>query len=99
MLCLGAMHLRQQFYTKVDRPSSTWFDAVPPDAYEDSSWPRKPTIDPVMMQHANGVYRDPEWSNGDHLPQDWIDFVAGVIERSRKVREHIEAAPHQLENA
>jgi hypothetical protein len=28
-----------------------------------------------------------------------IDFVAGVIERSGKVREHIEAAPHQLENA
>jgi hypothetical protein len=53
----------------------------------------------VVLQHANGVYRDPEWSNGDNLPQDWIDFVAGVIERSRKTREHIEAAPHQLENA
>jgi hypothetical protein len=47
----------------------------------------------------NGVYRDPEWDNGDNLPQDWIDFVAGVIERSRKTRQHIEAAPHQLENA
>ena len=56
------------------------------------------TIHPVVLQHANGVYRDPEWDNGDNLPQDWIDFVAAVIERSRKTREHIEAAPHQLEN-
>ena len=51
------------------------------------------------MQHANGVYSNPEWSKGDPLPQDCIDFVAGVIDRSRKVREHLEAAPHQLENA
>jgi hypothetical protein len=51
------------------------------------------------MQHAHGVYRGPAWDNGDNLPQDWIDYVAGGIERSRKTREHIEAAPHQLENA
>jgi hypothetical protein len=48
---------------------------------------------------ADGVYSNPEWSKGHPLPQDWIDFVAGVIDRSRKVREHLEAAPHQLENA
>jgi hypothetical protein len=41
----------------------------------------------------------PEWSNGDHLPQDWIDFVAPVIQRSSKTRGLAEAAPHQLENA
>jgi hypothetical protein len=39
-----------------------------------------------------GVYSDPEWS-GDNLPQDWIDFVGGIIERSRRIREHVEAAP------
>ena len=55
--------------------------------------------DTDFMQHANGVYSNPEWSKGDPLPQDCIDFVAGVIDRSRKVREHLEAAPHQLENA
>jgi CheY-like chemotaxis protein len=48
---------------------------------------------------ANGVYADPESTSGENLPQDWIDFVAAVIERSRKIRQHIEAAPHQLENA
>jgi hypothetical protein len=42
---------------------------------------------------------NPEWGNGDNLPQDRIHFVAGVIDRSRKVRQHVEAAPHQLENA
>jgi hypothetical protein len=57
------------------------------------------TIDPVALQHANGVYRDPEWDNGDNLSQDWIDFITGVIERSRKIRQHVEAAPHQLEHA
>jgi len=51
------------------------------------------------MQPANGVYSDPAWDNGDHLPPDWIDFVAGVINRSRKTHAHIEAAPHQFEKA
>jgi hypothetical protein len=85
--------------SKVDPGLIDWFDVVPPDAYEDGSWPRKLTIYPVSLQHANGVYRYPEWSNGDNLSQDWINFVARVIERSRKTRQHIEAAPHQLENA
>lgn len=51
------------------------------------------------MQHANDVYSNPEWSSSEKLPQDWIDFVAGIVDRSRKIRQHIEAAPHQLENA
>jgi hypothetical protein len=94
-----ATHFRQQFYPKVDPGLIDWFDVVPPDAYDPGSWPRKITINPITLLHANGVYRNPEWDNGDNLPQDWIDFVAGVIDRSRKVREHLEAAPHQLENA
>jgi hypothetical protein len=49
--------------------------------------------------NRNGVYSDPDWSSGKSLPQDWIDFVASVIERSRNTREYIEAAPHQLQNA
>ena len=76
-----------------------WFDVVPPNTYSSGPPFDKLTIDPVSMQHANGVYSNPEWNKGDHLPQDWIDFVAGGIDRSRKVREHIEAAPHQLESA
>lgn len=26
----------------------------------------------IRASAANGVYSDPEWSNGDNLPQDWI---------------------------
>jgi hypothetical protein len=94
-----ATHFRQQFYPKVDPGLIDWFDVVPPNTYSSGPPFDKLSIDPVTMQHANGVYANPEWSSGDHLPQDWIDFVAGVIDRSRKVRQHVEAAPHQLENA
>jgi hypothetical protein len=58
-----------------------------------------------MMAFAERLERspesihDPEWTSGEGLPQDWIDFIAGVIERSRKLREYVEAAPHQLEQA
>jgi hypothetical protein len=76
-----------------------WFDVVPPNTYSSGPPFDKLTIDPVTMQHANGVYSNPEWSNGDNLPQDWTSFVAAVVERSRKFRQHIEAAPHQFEHA
>jgi len=76
-----------------------WFDVVAPDTYDTAPFHGKLTIDPVALQHANGVYSDPEWTSGENLPQDWIDFIAGVIERSRKIRQHVEAAPHQLEHA
>ena len=71
-----------------------WFDVVPPNAYDSGSWSRKLTINPVTLQHNN-----PERDNGENLPQDWVDYVAAVIERSRKTRAHFEGAPHQLENA
>jgi hypothetical protein len=28
----------------------------------------------------------PRGANGDNFPQDWMDFVTGVIERSRETR-------------
>jgi hypothetical protein len=70
-----------------------------PDTYDTAPFHGKLTIDPVALQHANGVCSNPEWTSGENLPQDWIDFIAGVIERSRKIRQHIEATPHQLEHA
>ena len=94
-----ATHFRPHFYPKLDPGLIDWFDVIPPGTYDTAPFRDKLTIHPVRLQHANGVYRDPEWDNGDNLPQDWIDFVAGVIERSRKTRAYIEAAPHQLENA
>jgi hypothetical protein len=94
-----ATHFRQRFYPKVDPALIDWFDVIPPDAYDTAPFHEKLTIHPVSMQHANGVYSDPSWSSGENLPADWIDFVAGVIDRSRKIREHVEAAPHQLKHA
>lgn len=94
-----ATHFRQHFYPKVDPGLIEWFDVVPPDIYDTPPFHGKPTIHPVTLQHANGVYRHPQWDNGDNLPQDWIDFVAGVIERSRNLRQHVEAALHHLQNA
>lgn len=68
-----ATHFRQHFYPKVDAGLIDWFDVMLPDAYDTTPFRDKLTIHPVTLQHANGVYRDPEWSNGDNLPQDWID--------------------------
>jgi len=60
---------------------------------------REIVIHAVTLQHANGVYSDPEWHGAPDDPSgDWRAFIEATIARGRKARELAQAAPHN-ENA
>jgi len=52
-----ATYFRQQFYPKVDPGLIDWFDVAPPNTYSSSPPFDTLSVDPVTMQHANGVTR------------------------------------------
>ena len=72
---------------------------IPPETYPTAPFYGKLTISRVTLKHANGVYRDPEWFGPDDLPQDWIDFLARFVERTKEVRAYAEKAPYQIKSA
>lgn len=84
--------LRHEFYPKLDPALIDWFDVIPTDTYLARN---ELSIDSVVMQHANGVYSDPEWSAFDmNSNQDWVAFVEETIARGHKTRNLTETAPH-----
>jgi len=88
--------MRLRFYPKLDPGLIDWFDVVPPGTYDMF---REIVIHAVTLQHANGVYSDPDWSGAPDDPSgDWRAFIEATIERGRKARELAQAAPHN-ENA
>jgi hypothetical protein len=87
-----ATYMRQRFYPDVDAGRIDWYDVVPAGVYHS----RESTeIDPVTMQHANGIYSDPSWARTTSpIPEDWAAFVNETITRGQTARRTAEAAPH-----
>jgi hypothetical protein len=75
-----ATFLRQKFYSDVEAGDIDWFDVRPPETY----FTRELNITSVMMQHANGVYSDPEWDDvTDNVSPDWRAMIEETISKAR----------------
>jgi hypothetical protein len=88
-----ATYMRQRFYPDVDAGRIDWYDVVPAGVYH----LRESTeIDPVTMQHANGIYSNPSWWHkaAAAVPEDWAAFISETITRGQTARRTAEAAPH-----
>jgi hypothetical protein len=71
-----ATHMRQRFYPKLDAGQIDWFDVVPPSLYRFVPL----SINSVVMQHANGIYDDPEWFRAEEDPE-WFALIQETIAR------------------
>ena len=82
-----ATFLRQKFYPDVEAGHIDWFDIRPPETY----FTRELNITSVTMQHANGVYDDPEWDDvtGKVAP-DWLALIEETISKARTARSQAE---------
>jgi hypothetical protein len=72
-----ATYMRQRFYPDVDAGQIDWFDVIP--KHVDGAL-RSITINPVIMQHANGIYFSPTWSSASSdNSEDLAAFIKGTI--------------------
>jgi hypothetical protein len=75
-----ATYVRQRFYPEVDAGQIDWYDVIP---RRDDRTLRRIFINPVIMQHANGIYSSPTWSSwssaNSNNPADWAAFIKGTI--------------------
>ena len=72
-----ATHMRQLFYPKVDAGQIDWYDVIP--KYGDPTL-RSISINPVIMQHANGIYSHPTWSSANsNNSADLAAFIKSTI--------------------
>lgn len=84
--------MRQQFYPKLDPGLIDWFDCIPPNTYSAFT---ELEVHAVIMQHANGVYSDPDWIVSPQSQEpDWIAFIEDIVARGQKTRDLAQAAPH-----
>lgn len=86
-----ATYLRQKFYPDVDAGRIDWFDVRPPDPY----WYKKVNINLVTMQHANGVYSDPDWEELTDVAEDWKALIEETIENGKTARNAAELTPSE----
>jgi hypothetical protein len=74
---------RQRFYPDVDAGQLDWYDVIP--KHGDRTL-MGVTINSVTMQHANGIYSSPTWSNvNSDNSGDWVALIKGTISRLRCV--------------
>ncbi len=84
-----ATFLRQKFYPDVEAGKIDWFDIRPPETY----FTRELNITSVTMQHANGVYDDPEWDDvTDNIAPDWRAMIEETISKARTARSQAEGS-------
>jgi hypothetical protein len=72
-----ATYMRQRFYPDVGAGQIDWYDVVP--RIGDRTL-RSITINPVIMQHANGIYSHPTWSSANsNNSADLAAFIKSTI--------------------